>query len=163
MAALGWENAKFLTWGEVSGRFGATERHRFTRLPVVELEGGLLVVRATTAEAKRRALRRLDKVSPEHAMQVPTSLFEHTFGMRFDVDLIWLGAANEVVRVDRDVAPRRLRWCMPARSVVETVAGHAGDFLVAGLGTRSQVLGQAVVPQPWERTGLSWVPRGWRR
>jgi hypothetical protein len=164
MAALGWENATIVTWAAVSGRFGAAEQERFAGLPVVVLEGGPLVVRATTGEAKRRALRRLDTLAPEHALQVPTSLFEQTFGMRFDVDLIWLDVNNDVVRVDRDVAPRRLRWCTPARSVVETAAGHAGDFLVAGLGTRSQMRGQPVVSEQWQRaSGLSWVFRAWRR
>ena len=164
MAALGWENAKIREWAEVSTRFGVTERHRFTRLPVVELAGGPLVVRATTPQAKRRALRGLDTLSTDHALQVPTLLFEHTFGLRFHVDLIWLDINNDVVRVDHDVAPRRLRACTSARSVVETVAGHAGTFLVAGLGTRSQVPGQPVVTDRWERSsGLAWVFRSVRR
>jgi hypothetical protein len=38
-----------------------------------------------------------------------------------------------VVRVDRDVPPRRMRTCMRARSVVEVAAGRADAFLAAGL------------------------------
>ena len=53
--------------------------------------------------------------------------------MRFALDLIWLGADGHVVRVDRDVAPRRLRGCRRARSVVECAAGEAGAFLAAGV------------------------------
>src|SRR5262249_25275894 len=125
MAALGWTNAEIVPWEAVSTRFGVAERQRFAGLPLVEPDPGLLVVRATTAAAKRRALRGLDTLSPQHALQLPAALFEHTLGMRFDVDLIWLDGGNDVIRVDRDVAPRRLRICTPARSVVETVADHA--------------------------------------
>jgi uncharacterized membrane protein (UPF0127 family) len=52
--------------------------------------------------------------------------------MRFGLDLIWLDKHGTAVRVDRDVPPNRLRACFRARSVVETVAGHADAFLSAG-------------------------------
>jgi uncharacterized membrane protein (UPF0127 family) len=45
--------------------------------------------------------------------------------MRFALDLVWLDARGAVVRVDRDVPPRRLRACRRARSVVELAAGSA--------------------------------------
>jgi hypothetical protein len=45
--------------------------------------------------------------------------------MRFALDLVWLGARGEPVRVDRAVPPRRLRTCLAARSVVEVGAGRA--------------------------------------
>jgi uncharacterized membrane protein (UPF0127 family) len=57
----------------------------------------------------------------------------HTFGMRFALDLIWLDRTGAVVRVDRDVAPRRLRGCRRARAVLECAAGRADAFLAAGL------------------------------
>ena len=38
-----------------------------------------------------------------------------------------------MVRVDRAVAPRRLKTCFRARSVVEANAGTADEFLAAGL------------------------------
>lgn len=53
----------------------------------------------------------------------------HTFGMRFALDLIWLDGAGRVVRVDPDVAPRRFRTCLRARSVIETRGGCSGPFL----------------------------------
>jgi hypothetical protein len=37
------------------------------------------------------------------------------------------------VRVDRDVAPRRMKACRRARSVLEVNAGSADEFLAAGL------------------------------
>ena len=47
----------------------------------------------------------------------------HTFGMRYALDLVWLDGDGAVIRVDRDVPPRRLRTCLRARSVLETAAG----------------------------------------
>jgi uncharacterized protein len=43
----------------------------------------------------------------------------HTFGMRFALDLYWLGGDGAVVRVDRAVPPCRVRSCWRARSVLE--------------------------------------------
>ena len=48
----------------------------------------------------------------------------HTFGMRFALDLVWLGRDGRVLRVDHGVAPRRMKLCVRARSVVETAAGR---------------------------------------
>jgi uncharacterized membrane protein (UPF0127 family) len=42
--------------------------------------------------------------------------------MRFRLDLYWLDAAGEVVRVDRGVPPRRIVRCRRARSVIEVPA-----------------------------------------
>jgi uncharacterized membrane protein (UPF0127 family) len=53
--------------------------------------------------------------------------------MRFPLDLIWLDADGAVVRVDRDVPPRRHRGCARARAVIETRAGCADSFITAGV------------------------------
>jgi uncharacterized membrane protein (UPF0127 family) len=63
------------------------------------------------------------------ALHLPRCRSVHTFGMRFALDLVWLDAAGEVVRVDRGVPPCRVRSCRAARSVLE---------LRAGPGTRSR-------------------------
>ncbi len=57
--------------------------------------------------------------------------------MRFALDLIWLRKDGSVVRIDRDVGARRMRFCPRARSVVETVAGQADSFVAAGVGESS--------------------------
>jgi uncharacterized protein len=53
------------------------------------------------------------------ALAIPRCRSVHTCGMRFALDLVWLGAAGEVVRVDRGVLPWRVRSCWRARSVLE--------------------------------------------
>jgi uncharacterized membrane protein (UPF0127 family) len=108
--------------------------HRFDGLPRRELPGGLVVIEAETHASRRRGLARLDHLPADHALHIPQTPSVHTFGMRFDLDLIWLRRDGSVVRVDLAVTPRRLRWCLGARSVVETVAGEADAFVAAGVG-----------------------------
>jgi len=106
---------------------------RFAGLPVAEHDG-LVVIEARTHRSRRRGLSRLAALPAEHALQIPQTPSVHTFGMRFALDLIWLDAAGTVVRVDRDVAPRRMRFCRSGRSVIECNGGHADAFLAAGVG-----------------------------
>jgi uncharacterized membrane protein (UPF0127 family) len=108
---------------------------RFKGLPVDEYGDGLLVVQAQTHKARRRGLSRLDALVPEHALHIPQCPAVHTFGMRFALDLIWLRSNGTVVRIDREIVPRRMRFCSRARSVVETVAGRADEFVAAGVGS----------------------------
>jgi uncharacterized protein len=103
---------------------------RFAGLPQHTLAGGVVLVEARTGKARRRGLSRLDSIPADHALHIRT-VSVHTFGMRFALDLIWLDKRGTVVRVDRDVPPGRMRGCLRARSVVETVAGHADAFLSA--------------------------------
>jgi hypothetical protein len=109
---------------------------RFAGLPTTEYEGGLVVVEARTHRARRRGLARLDALAPEHALHIPQCPAVHTIGMRFALDLIWLRRDGEVIRVDRDVRPWRMRVCPQAGSVIETNAGRADAFLAAGVAGR---------------------------
>lgn len=102
---------------------------RFAGLPRRELPAGRLIIEAQTHRSRRRGLARLDALAAEHALHIPGTPSVHTFGMRFALDLIWLDKHGQVVRVDRDVPPLRLRTCLKARSVIETVAGQADAFL----------------------------------
>ena len=107
---------------------------RFDGLPTADYPGGLTLIEAQTHRSRRRGLAKLDALPATHALHIPATPSVHTFGMRFALDLIWLSKDGVIVRVDRDVAPRRMRFCRPARSVVETVAGQADAFLAAGVG-----------------------------
>jgi uncharacterized membrane protein (UPF0127 family) len=42
--------------------------------------------------------------------------------MRFQLDLFWIDARGEIVRVDRAVPPWRIRRCRAARCVIEVPA-----------------------------------------
>jgi uncharacterized membrane protein (UPF0127 family) len=56
------------------------------------------------------------------ALLLPRCRSVHTFGMRFALDLFWLDACGEIVRVDRGVPPWRVVRCRRARAVVEVPA-----------------------------------------
>ena len=106
---------------------------RLDALEVRELPGGLRVARAERRADRMRGLARLDAMPAAYALHLPRCRSVHTFTMRFPLDLIWLGPDGRPVRVDRDVAPRRMRSCLGARSVIEANAGTADDFLAAGV------------------------------
>lgn len=106
---------------------------RFFTLPQRRLPGGCVVYLATTRVARTRGLAGLDALDAHTGLQIPRCRSVHTFGMRFALDLVWLDGAGAVVRVDRDVAARRLRACARARAVVEVAAGRADAFVAGGL------------------------------
>ena len=106
---------------------------RLDDLPGRELAGGRRVAEAGTRAAKLRGLAGLDAMPAAAGLHIARCRSVHTLSMRFALDLIWLGRDGRPVRVDRDVAPRRLRTCLRARSVVEVRAGEADAFLAAGL------------------------------
>jgi hypothetical protein len=105
---------------------------RFEGLPRRVLSDGRVVIQAATHRSRRRGLARLDALAPTDALHIPQCPSVHTFGMRFALDLIWLAKDGQLVRVDRAVPRGRMRVCLRARSVIETVAGEADAFLAAG-------------------------------
>ena len=109
---------------------------RLAALEGRELPGGLRLAEPRRRKERMAGLAGLDAIAPSEALHIPRCRSVHTFGMRFALDLIWLDRQGEVVRVDRDIPPRRLRTCLRARSVVETPAGRADAFLEAGLTRR---------------------------
>lgn len=107
---------------------------RFDGLEARSLPDGLTLLVAGDRRSRLRGLAELDDLSDDHALLIERCRSVHTVGMRFALDLVWLGAGGEVVRVDAGVGPRRLRTCLRARAVVETRAGSAQRF-AAALGT----------------------------
>ena len=100
------------------------------------LPGGLTLLVAADRGARRRGLARLDALPPAYALLLEPCRSVHTLGMRFALDLLWLDADGALVRLDRAVAPRRLRSCLRARAVVEVSAGEGDRFARALAATR---------------------------
>jgi hypothetical protein len=107
---------------------------RFLGLPVSEPANGLRLIEARSRRSRRRGLARLDALAPDVALHIPGTFSVHTFGMRFALDLIWLRKDGTVARIDRDIGPGRMVFCRRGRSVVETLAGQADEFVAAGVG-----------------------------
>lgn len=61
------------------------------------------------------------------ALLLPHCRSVHTFGMRFALDLFWLGPDGSIVRVDLGVPPWRVARCPEARSVIEVPVARRGS------------------------------------
>ena len=90
----------------------------------------------------------LRREPPGYALLIPRCRSVHTFGMRFTLDLVWLGALGRPLRVDRGVPPFRLRSCRRAAGVLEAPAGalifplvanQRGNKLLAGIDPRQPI------------------------
>jgi uncharacterized membrane protein (UPF0127 family) len=108
-------------------------RTRLEGLPAVALPAGLTVHVAAGPFARLRGLAALDDLPGERGLLLPRTRSVHTLGMRFALDLVWLGRDGRVVEVEEDVAPRRHVMCRAARSVVEVRAGWGARFVEGGL------------------------------
>jgi len=95
------------------------------------LEGGLTLIVARTFRERRRGLAKMTPLPAGYGLRILKCNSIHTFGMRFALDLVWLGRDGRVLRVDHHVAPRRMKLCVRARSVVETTAGEGDAFAAA--------------------------------
>jgi uncharacterized membrane protein (UPF0127 family) len=101
---------------------------RLAGLHAEVLDGGLTLHVARSFGERRRGLARMAPLPDEHALRILRCSSVHTFGMRFVLDLVWLGRGGRVLRVDHDVRPGRVKLCVRARSVVETRAGQGDRF-----------------------------------
>ena len=107
---------------------------RFDRVPRHELGGSLTLFVAGSRRSRMRGLARLAELAPGHALLLAPCRSVHTAGMRFALDLLWLDARGEPVRLDLAVAPHRLRSCGRARAVIECNAGDGERFALAAAG-----------------------------
>jgi uncharacterized protein len=101
---------------------------RLDPLETEPIESGLVLHVARRSAERRRGLARMEPMPPDHALHILRTNSVHTFGMRFALDLVWLGRGGKVVRIDTNVPARRMKTCLRARSVIETRAGEGDRF-----------------------------------
>jgi uncharacterized protein len=87
---------------------------------------------ARGARARLLGLAYLEREAVGAGLLIPRCASVHTFGMRFPLDLYFLGGEGEVISVRRGVAPRRLALCRRASAVLELPAGEGGEISLAG-------------------------------
>ncbi|HVF76674.1 MAG TPA: DUF192 domain-containing protein [Solirubrobacteraceae bacterium] len=95
------------------------------------LPGGLTLLVAGDRRSRRRGLAHLDELPTGYALLFERCRSIHTLGMRFALDLLWLDADGVLVRLDENVAARRLRACLRAHAVIEAPAGDGARFAAA--------------------------------
>ena len=107
---------------------------RFHALPSEAVRGREVPV-AVGFRARLLGLAWLDRAAAGPGLLIPRCSSVHTFGMRFPLDLCFLGAEGEVIEVRREVPPRRFLACRGARAVLELPAGDGiAAFSVPGTG-----------------------------
>jgi uncharacterized membrane protein (UPF0127 family) len=80
---------------------------------------GFTVPVATTRAARVLGLARLDREDAGEGLLIPRCKRVHTFGMRFDLDLVFLAEDDRVVELRRSVPPGRWESCPGAEAVLE--------------------------------------------
>ena len=83
---------------------------------------------ATGSRARFLGLAYLESEAAGAGLLIPRCSSVHTFGMRFSLDLYFLGQDREVIAVQRGVLPRRLAFCRRARAVLEVPAEEGGEI-----------------------------------
>jgi uncharacterized protein len=100
---------------------------RLRPLPVVAVLGREVRV-ATGSRARFMGLAYLDLEEAGAGLLIPRCASVHTFGMRFALDLYFLGGDRKVISVRRGVPPWRLAFCGRARAVLEVPAEEGGEI-----------------------------------
>jgi uncharacterized protein len=95
---------------------------RLRGLEEVALEGCPRAFVARSARARLVGLAWLDGLPVDCGLLIPRCRSVHTFGMRFALDVAFLGRDGRVLRTVRDVPPRRVLWCRGAAAVLERPA-----------------------------------------
>lgn len=101
---------------------------RLHRLPCLALRSGWVVAVACGGWARLRGLAGLRSPPARVALLLAPCRSVHTCGMRFEVDLVWLGPSGAVLRVDCGVRPWRVRSCRRACGVLEAAAGSGASL-----------------------------------
>jgi hypothetical protein len=110
---------------------------RVRRLPSHHIGGGLTLIEASGIRARLLGLAFLPGLPRRHALLIPRCWSVHTFGMRFALDLVFLGPGDEILRIARDVRPNRIVSRRGARAVLEVPAGRSAPFVRAIRARRS--------------------------
>lgn len=88
---------------------------------------GRLAFVASSRRARLLGLAHLDRAEAA-ALLIPRCSSVHTFGMRFELDLVFFDASGAVLSVRCRVPPRRLAFCGQASAVLEIPAGEGGEI-----------------------------------
>ena len=78
---------------------------RLAGLEAEPLDGDLTLIVARSFRERRRGLAKMAPLPPGYGLRILKCNSIHTIGMRFALDLVWLGRDGRVLRVDRGVRP----------------------------------------------------------
>ncbi len=99
---------------------------RLSRLPRRFVLGREVAV-AAGFRARLLGLSRIDREAAGSGLLLPRCSSVHTFGMRFELDLVFLDGDGEALEIRPAVPPRRLRRHPGAAAVLEIPAAQGGE------------------------------------
>lgn len=99
------------------------------RLPQIQVGEDVWLGLATDPWSRFRGLMGVKAIPENWSLLINNCSSVHTFWMRFAIDLVWLDRNYNILAVDYDVKPCRMRWRLGAASVLEVSAGSAGRFI----------------------------------
>jgi uncharacterized membrane protein (UPF0127 family) len=115
------------------GRLAALRAHEISHNAVVHEAAG------RAARLLGLARLRSHELPSGHALLLRSCASIHTFGMRFPLDVAFADADGTILRVIRDVPPRRVRRCPKAAAALEAHAGELSRYLEGGRGAGARL------------------------
>jgi uncharacterized membrane protein (UPF0127 family) len=103
---------------------------RLRRLPRRRVCGREVAV-ATGARGRLLGLAGLPLAAAGPGLLIPRCASVHTFGMRFDLDVVFLDRDWRPLALRAGVPPRRLVWQRGAAAVLEIPSRQGGEFAAA--------------------------------
>jgi uncharacterized protein len=103
------------------------ESNRFRELRRRRI-GGRSVPVARGFRSRLLGLARLSAAEAGAGLLIPRCAAVHTFGMRFELDLVFLDRRDRPIAVHRRVPPRRFVWQRGAAAVLEIPSEAGGEF-----------------------------------
>jgi uncharacterized membrane protein (UPF0127 family) len=104
---------------------------RLRCLPVARLLGGEIPV-ASNLRSRFLGLSYLDRARAGRGLLIPRCASVHTFGMRFALDVYFLGDAGELLAARPRTPARRVVSCRGAGMALEIPAAEGGEFFSPG-------------------------------
>jgi uncharacterized protein len=89
---------------------------------------GLDVPVAVDFRSRLLGLAGLSRAQAGAGLLIPRCASVHTFGMLFDLDLVFLDSEDRPLAVFVQVPPRRLVWQLGADAVLEIPSSQGGEF-----------------------------------
>src|SRR5436305_14994229 len=100
---------------------------------------------AHTGRARLLGLALMPPLDPDDALVIPHCTSVHTFGMRFELDVVFVDRDWLPIYIEYGVGRRRVLRSRFARSAIEVVAGEAGR-LVDGLRIQRALVDERSAP-----------------
>lgn len=86
---------------------------------------GDAVLTASDSRTRRTGLLKHSELRPGEGLYIVPCEAVHTFGMKFPIDVLFLSKKKKVLKIRKDMAKRRIAFCLWAHSVLELPAGMA--------------------------------------